>query len=231
MLAPTERARRHRAYWECFIHERFIALSANMPICLPPLPALPEHDPSPPPEIEQGWFLIIQTFMLIDAEFVELWNGDRSRVTSEFVERKHRELRDDQWQMEVSTLSPMQQADLIITRQWLRTLVLAIGHVQHLTLFRIQFRIFDPHVSPSAVESTSSIFGANVPRIRRHTWIRHTQQTFRDHRYDCGRGNSPAASVDRGHIAKSRRHSFPEAIYFLVSANPKCSQTHSGAEV
>jgi hypothetical protein len=61
--------------------------------------------------------------MLIDAEFVELWNGDRSRVTSEFIERKHRQLQDDQWQMEVSMLSPMQQADLIITRQWLRTLV------------------------------------------------------------------------------------------------------------
>ena len=123
LLAPTERARRQRAYWECFIHERFTALSGNMPICLPPLPTLPEHDPSLSPEIEQGWFLIIQTFMLIDAEFVELWNGDRSRVTSEFIERKHRELQDDQWQMEVSTLYPMQQADLIITRQWLRTLV------------------------------------------------------------------------------------------------------------
>jgi len=123
LLVSTERARRQRAYWECFIHERFTALSENMPICLPPLPTLPEHDPFLSPEIEQGWFLIIQTFMLIDAEFVELWNGDRSRVTSEFIERKHRELQDDHWQMEVSMLSPMQQADLIITRQWLRTLV------------------------------------------------------------------------------------------------------------
>jgi len=123
LLDPVERARRQRAYWECFIHERFTALSENMPICLPPLPNLPEHDPSLLPKIEQGWILIIRTFTLIDTEFVELWNGDRSRVTSEFIEQKHRELQDDQWQMEVSMLSPMQQADLIITRQWLRTLV------------------------------------------------------------------------------------------------------------
>ena len=123
LLPPGERARRQRAYWECFIHERFTALTENTPVCLEPLESLPDHDPSLPPDIEQGWNLIIKTFMIIDREFIQLWNGDRSLVTSEFVERKHEELDDSQWQMEVSMLSAMQQADLIITRQWLRTLV------------------------------------------------------------------------------------------------------------
>lgn len=123
LLGPGERARRQRAYWECFIHERFTALSESMPICLEPLDTLPEHDPTLAPEVEQGWNLIIKTFKLIDREFIQLWLGDRSLVTSEFIERKHQELDDDQWQTEVSMLSAMQQADLIITRQWLRTLV------------------------------------------------------------------------------------------------------------
>jgi hypothetical protein len=123
LLDPGERARRQRAYWECFIHKRFTALSESMPICLEPLDTLPEHDPTLAPEVEQGWNLIIQTFKLIDREFIQLWLGDRSLVTSEFIERKHQELDVDQWQTEVSMLSAMQQADLIITRQWLRTLV------------------------------------------------------------------------------------------------------------
>jgi len=122
-LSPGERARNQRAYWECFIHERFTALTENTPVCLEPLESLPDHDPTLSPEIEQGWNLIIKTFMIIDREFIQLWNGDRSQVTSEFVERKHEELDDNQWQMEVNMLSAMQQADLIITRQWLRTLV------------------------------------------------------------------------------------------------------------
>lgn len=53
-LNPSERARRQRAYWEYFIHERFSALSDYKPICLDPLPALPEHDPSISPAIKYG---------------------------------------------------------------------------------------------------------------------------------------------------------------------------------
>ncbi|OCL11724.1 hypothetical protein AOQ84DRAFT_422513 [Glonium stellatum] len=121
-LDLSERARRQRAYWECFIHERFSALSDYKPICLDPLPNMPEHDPSISPAVEHGWNHIIQTFVLVDKEFVTFWIGDRSHVTPEWIERKHRQLEDDQWQMEVSALSAMQQADLIITRQWLRTL-------------------------------------------------------------------------------------------------------------
>ena len=121
-LTPKYRCQLQRAFWECFIHERYTALSDYKPICLRPLPKMPDHDPTLDLNIEQGWIHIIQTFLLVDEQFVNYWIGDRSQVTAEWIETKHKELEDDQWRMEIQSLSAMQQADLIITRQWLRTL-------------------------------------------------------------------------------------------------------------
>lgn len=121
-LPLSERAKHQRAYWECFIHERFLALSDFKPICLRPLPSLPDRDPDLERTIEEGWNHIIQTFVLVDNNFVDFWTGDRTQVTAAWVERKHAELDDAAWTSEVSILTEMQQADLIITRQWLRTL-------------------------------------------------------------------------------------------------------------
>lgn len=75
-LDQPEQARRQRAYWECFIHERFSALSDYKPTSLDPLSDLPEHDPSISPAVEHGWNHIIQTFILVDKEFVTFWIGD-----------------------------------------------------------------------------------------------------------------------------------------------------------
>lgn len=133
-LPLSERSRRQRVYWECFIHERFTALTDYHPLVLDPLPSLPEPDTSLPASIAQGWNLIIQTFLPVDKEFVSYWIGDRSQITLEWVERKHRQLDldDADWQLAISVLSDMQQADLIITRQWLRTLVwqMALSNVR-----------------------------------------------------------------------------------------------------
>ncbi|OBT69533.1 hypothetical protein VE03_01233 [Pseudogymnoascus sp. 23342-1-I1] len=131
-LPPHERGRIERAFWECFIHERFSALTEFKPICLSPLHTPPTADPLLPPSLDLGWRLLIQTFSLVDREFVDLWLGDRSQVTSEFIERKHQQLDEWRWEIEVPTLSPMQKADLIITRQWLRTVTwqMAISNIR-----------------------------------------------------------------------------------------------------
>lgn len=128
-LALSESARRQRAYWECFIHERFMALTNYHSPILDPLPSLPDLDPSIPVEICEGWNLIIQTFLPVDKEFVSYWIGNRSAITAEWIERKHSQLdlEDADWRRAIAVLSDMQQADLIITRQWLRTLVWQMG--------------------------------------------------------------------------------------------------------
>jgi hypothetical protein len=96
------------------------------PVTLPPHAQFPEEDPlscSLGGGIQQGWTQVIKTFCMLDASFISLWIGDRSQVTASWVEAKHRELDDELWELEVSTLSELQQADLVVTRQWMRTLL------------------------------------------------------------------------------------------------------------
>lgn len=122
-----ERARLQRAYWECFIHERFTALTYNRPPCLSALRGLPDHDPSLPEETEAGFNHTIENFCLVDREFLEYWLGERSGVSAEWIENKQQQLEDNCWHREVSQLPGMMQADLIITRHWLRTVTWQIA--------------------------------------------------------------------------------------------------------
>ncbi|KAB8261664.1 hypothetical protein BDV32DRAFT_121253 [Aspergillus pseudonomiae] len=122
-LHPTERARRQRLYWLCFIHERFISIVHFSPATLSPHDSFPEADPNLPPGISQGWTQVIKTFLILEPTFINFWIGDRSQVSAKWVEQKHRELDDARWELEVSMLSETQQADLVITRQWMRTLL------------------------------------------------------------------------------------------------------------
>lgn len=121
-LEQTERARRQRAYWECFIHERFTALTCYKPTCLMGLPGLSVSDDSISPEIQKGFNLLIETFRLVDGAFLEFWLRDPSAITVDWINKKQRQLDDDEWHREVLQLPLLQQADLIITRHWLRTL-------------------------------------------------------------------------------------------------------------
>lgn len=124
-----ERTRRMRIYYLCFIHERHLCIEAQMLVCLDPLPSLPDVADAEPSSIERGWNHIIQTFTVIDHDFARFWRGDRSgaSVTAAWILKKHQELTDDSWQHAVDILPFTQQADLIITRQWLRTLTWQIA--------------------------------------------------------------------------------------------------------
>jgi hypothetical protein len=119
---PVERTRRERVYWFCFIHERHIALGHSSSVCLDPLPALPNLTSLAANSIERGYNYIIQTYLLVDRDFVRFWTGDRSLVTAGWIQEKQRQLTDPQWEYEITTLATVQLADLIITRQWIRTL-------------------------------------------------------------------------------------------------------------
>lgn len=128
LLPLPERARRQRLYCEAYVHERYLSISDYRPVVLPPLPYWPEHDPELPLEIHEGFLQIIKLFSLVDGDFLNNWLGSHNgnaTVTSTWVEDKQRQIDaeragDDD---EVSCLTDMQQADLVITKHWLRTLV------------------------------------------------------------------------------------------------------------
>ena len=127
-LPIAERARRQRLYWEAFVHERYFAITDCHGLVLRELPTLPEHDPSIPLWVCNGFNQIIGIFRFLDEEFVHFWQSSRSgqtNFTSDWIEHKQRQIDaepsgdDDQ----VAGLAQMQQSDLIITKHWLRTLV------------------------------------------------------------------------------------------------------------
>lgn len=118
---PDERARRERIYWLCFIHERHLCISNCTLVCLDPLPNLPAVDTAPE-AIGRGWNLTLDTFMIMDHDFARYWSRNRTGVTAEWLRQKHSQINDEIWRTEVSKVPFVQQADLIITRQWLRTL-------------------------------------------------------------------------------------------------------------
>jgi hypothetical protein len=135
-----EVARRQRLYWECFIHERFVSIMSGHPSILPPLSTgLPYPDLSIPSSVELGFRRLIQLFRIMDDSFLSFWdaqqNGDGvvSGLTAEWIEQKQSELdrdeldaaEDEQRSVEAggAGMTELQQADLFVTRLWMRTLI------------------------------------------------------------------------------------------------------------
>ena len=121
-LEQPERAHDNAPAWECSIHEGFTALTCYKPTCLMSLPELPVNDNSISPEIQKGFNLLIENFRLVDRDFLDFWLCDRSAITADWIENKQHQLDDNEWHYEALQLPLMQQADLIITSHWLRTL-------------------------------------------------------------------------------------------------------------
>ncbi|EJT82599.1 hypothetical protein GGTG_02572 [Gaeumannomyces tritici R3-111a-1] len=162
LLPPSETARRIRMYWEVFIHERFLAIIAYLPPSLPPLPLGPtlralRNDQSVPAYINAGFSSLIEMFTIIDADFLRNWLGpDKSGITPEWIEAKRLQLDTLEFlpsDAETPASSPanptgttavgdhpqgfvvlttLQKADLVITRQWMLTLLwqMAISNCQ-----------------------------------------------------------------------------------------------------
>lgn len=122
-----ERSKRQRLYWESFIHERYLGILDYRQAILPPLKDLPERDDSLPPGIFDGFNQIIKLFRLVDGDFLRNWldSHNSSTLTPTWIENKYKELDEnrDGTAQEISMLNEMQQADLLITRHWMRTLI------------------------------------------------------------------------------------------------------------
>ncbi|KAH6717015.1 hypothetical protein BKA61DRAFT_316679 [Leptodontidium sp. MPI-SDFR-AT-0119] len=140
-LSAPELARRQRLYWEAFIHERFLTMVSNYPSILPPLrTGMPFEDPTIPLHVHIGFSRIIRLFLIMDDDFLAHWTAQddpgqaRREMTAAWIELKQEELDDDETSAAAETigihsgtavagLTELQQADLDITRAWLRTAI------------------------------------------------------------------------------------------------------------
>ncbi|KAF1992563.1 hypothetical protein K402DRAFT_399653 [Aulographum hederae CBS 113979] len=151
-MSLSDRAVRQRLHWLAFIQERYMCVLDYRPATMPLLATLPEPDTMIPSNIQEYFIQIIRLFRLMDEEFLHNWldTGNHhsvSTITSSWIEAKTRELdlsafdpvRDSIQQAMSSPangdysyhhhssgwslLNTMQQADLLITRHWMQTLI------------------------------------------------------------------------------------------------------------
>ncbi|KAE8363783.1 hypothetical protein BDV27DRAFT_158484 [Aspergillus caelatus] len=142
-----EVARWQRVYWEAYIHERSLALMPSFPSILTALETgLPMADTSIPAHVDLGFRRLIHLFLVQDETFFAHWRAQHSPghpapdMTAGWIEFKQAQLDDNEvgtaeevallQAQGLGSLTEFQQADLVITRIWLRTLVwqLALSH-------------------------------------------------------------------------------------------------------
>ncbi|KAL2061209.1 hypothetical protein VTL71DRAFT_7482 [Oculimacula yallundae] len=110
-----------RTFWLLFITERAYALQRHRPLTLQLTINLPTVDPGPEATILSGFLDLVSLFQHFDEPFMNVWNTAGSDSSPQAL---------IQLQDALKTASPdnsdrteIQQADLRVSRQWLRTLV------------------------------------------------------------------------------------------------------------
>jgi hypothetical protein len=124
-LDPTERIRRQRIYALLYVTERGAFIHDMLPVSIFVSPGLPyERLPDEDPSISSGLDMLFRLFSLLTYDFVRARSrlpsagstGDEYEVFADLQEK----LRQD---MDVTAVSEIQRADILITQQWLRLMV------------------------------------------------------------------------------------------------------------
>lgn len=115
-----------RMFWVLFITERAYALQRHRPLTLQSAIALPSAGQELGEEtIMSGLLDLISLFRNFDAEFLKMWNNTTDSHTSasakEYPAKLQRFLQDSL--PEVATRTANQQADLLLSREWLKIVV------------------------------------------------------------------------------------------------------------
>lgn len=113
-----------RTFWVLFITERAYGLQRNRPIRLQETLELPDVDPlSPDAEILLGFLDLISLFRPFDSNFITNWNQLTPSTSTDSSSLSHLQCLLKYSLPNLSGHSQVQQADLLISRQWLKTVV------------------------------------------------------------------------------------------------------------
>ena len=123
MLDDIYATRCRRTFWLLFITERAYALQRNRPLTLKCTINLPTVDPGPEAIILHGFLDLVSLFQYFDDTFISLWN--HSSTHSAIPPHRFIHLQDvlSFALPDISQRTEIQQADLLVTRQWLKTMV------------------------------------------------------------------------------------------------------------
>ena len=117
-----------RTFWLLSITERAYALQRHRPLTLQRTIALPTVSPGPESIILSGFLDLVSLFQNFDDEFLSLWNLSSTIGASPTSSASPQSLIQLQDILKfaipnVSQRTEVQQADLLISRQWLKTMV------------------------------------------------------------------------------------------------------------
>ncbi|EPE33942.1 Zn2/Cys6 DNA-binding protein [Glarea lozoyensis ATCC 20868] len=117
-----------RTFWLLFITERAYALQRHRPLTLQRTISLPTVSPGPESIILSGFLDLVSLFQNFDDEFLSLWNLSTTVGASSGSSASPQSLIQLQDILKfaipnVSQRTEVQQADLLISRQWLKTMV------------------------------------------------------------------------------------------------------------
>ncbi|KAK0127519.1 hypothetical protein ONS96_007053 [Cadophora gregata f. sp. sojae] len=110
-----------RTFWLLFITERGYALQRHRPLTLQVTIDLPTVDPGPEATILSGFLDLVSLFQHFDESFMTLWNMSGSDSSPQALIQLQEILKTAI--PDGSDRTEIQQADLRVSRQWLRTLV------------------------------------------------------------------------------------------------------------
>ncbi|KAJ4264184.1 hypothetical protein NW762_005378 [Fusarium torreyae] len=121
---PVSTTYAQRMFWVLFITERAYALQRNRPIRLQETLDLPAVDPlSSDAEILLGFLDLISLFRPFDSEFIATWNSATSSNSTDSVHLSKLQCLLKYALPNLANYSQVQQADLLISRQWLKIIV------------------------------------------------------------------------------------------------------------
>ncbi|KIX02542.1 uncharacterized protein Z518_08483 [Rhinocladiella mackenziei CBS 650.93] len=131
-----DRVTLERLHWVLFIHERNFVIAHEVQPLLTVPPPSPENASDLPRHVREGFDRLIALYSLLDEDFFRNWRekDESPLLTLEWIEGKQTELNQQLEKLQVaqSILSEIQRADLIVTGQWIRTLVWQMAMSKHL---------------------------------------------------------------------------------------------------
>lgn len=126
-LPPAYSTYARRTFWLLFLTERAYALQRHRPLTLQCTISLPSINPtSPESNILSGFLDLVSLFQNFDDSFLSLWNlsttkDSRTPPTNDSLIRLQEIL--NSALPHVTSRTEIQQADLLISQQWLKTMV------------------------------------------------------------------------------------------------------------
>ncbi|CCG84787.1 protein of unknown function [Taphrina deformans PYCC 5710] len=116
-----EVAYRRRTFWVLFVTERAYAIQRHHSLSMQPSIDVPSSENSCLQEDMKGFNYMVDLWSQIDSNFLSWWNDKRQPITPDWMNGLHYRL--CHCLPENLNISEVQEADILISQQWLRTIL------------------------------------------------------------------------------------------------------------